>query len=96
MDSSISSHLFRVFSRLREFFGEHLSVLSADSQIYCAKLLIQIAIASRIAAITNTCLLYTLHICKLAEMKRNIWAEIVVLVAGDKDKKETRYILNRF
>ncbi|MCP9260182.1 hypothetical protein DINM_003359 [Dirofilaria immitis] len=32
-----------IFSRLREFFGEHLCVLNVDSQIYCTKLLIQIA-----------------------------------------------------
>ncbi|EJD76202.1 integrator complex subunit 4 [Loa loa] len=78
-----------VLSRLREFFGEHLSVLSADSQFYCAKLLIQIASSSRIVTITNTCLLYALHICKSADMKQNIWDEIVTLMADDKDKKET-------
>uniref|UniRef100_A0AAF5RWR3 Integrator complex subunit 4 n=1 Tax=Wuchereria bancrofti TaxID=6293 RepID=A0AAF5RWR3_WUCBA len=78
-----------VFSRLREFFGEHLSVLSVDSQFYCAKLLIQIAKASRIVAATNTCLLYALHICKSVDMKQNIWDEIVVLMANDKDKRET-------
>ncbi|VBB26988.1 unnamed protein product [Acanthocheilonema viteae] len=78
-----------IFSRLREFFGEHLSVLSVDSQIYCAKLLIQIAIASRVVTVSNTCLLYALHICKSADTKQNIWAEIVILMAGDKDKKET-------
>nr|CTP81933.1 Bm6175, isoform b [Brugia malayi] len=78
-----------VFSRLREFFGEHLSVLSVDSRFCCAKLLIQIARASRIVAITNTCLLYALHICKSVDMKQNIWDEIVVLMANDKDKRET-------
>uniref|UniRef100_A0A0R3RTZ7 Integrator complex subunit 4 n=1 Tax=Elaeophora elaphi TaxID=1147741 RepID=A0A0R3RTZ7_9BILA len=77
-----------IFSRLREFFGEHLSVLSADSQIYCAKLLIQIAIASRIVPIVNTCLLYALHICKSADMKQNMWDEILMLLTDDKDKKE--------
>lgn len=95
-DSSVICFSFRIFSRLREFFGEHLSVLSADSQVYCAKLLIQIAAASRIAATTNTCLLYALHICKSSDMKQNIWNEIVILMADDKDKKETRYVPNEF
>ncbi|VDK63460.1 unnamed protein product, partial [Onchocerca ochengi] len=76
-----------IFLRLREFFGEHLSVLNVDSQICCAKLLIQIAITSKIMAISNTCLLYALHICKSTNMKQDIWDEIILLIA-DKDKKE--------
>ncbi|VDP16032.1 unnamed protein product [Onchocerca flexuosa] len=84
-----------IFLRLREFFGEHLSVLSVDSQIYCAKLLIQMAIISKITAISNTCLLYALHICKSTNMKQDMWDEIVFLIA-DKDKKETRYVPSGF
>ncbi|KAM3721144.1 Integrator complex subunit [Dirofilaria immitis] len=76
-----------IFSRLREFFGEHLCVLNVDSQIYCTKLLIQIATVSKIVATSNTCLLYALYICKSTDMKQNIWDEIMSLLTN-RNKKE--------
>ncbi|VDN06035.1 unnamed protein product [Thelazia callipaeda] len=75
-------------SRIREYFGDHLSVLSDDSQVQSVQLLIQIAITSKVADVSNTCLQYAHHICTNTKMKQNVWDGIVALLT-DKTKKES-------
>uniref|UniRef100_A0A183EYP5 Cyclin_C domain-containing protein n=1 Tax=Gongylonema pulchrum TaxID=637853 RepID=A0A183EYP5_9BILA len=72
---------------LREFHGEHLSVLEDSLAVECAKLLIRIATTSKTIATINMCLHYTLHICNSIDLKQDTWDEMTALLNVKRDEK---------
>ncbi|VDN17022.1 unnamed protein product [Gongylonema pulchrum] len=77
----------RSLFRLREFHGEHLSVLEDSLAVECAKLLIRIATTSKTIATINMCLHYTLHICNSIDLKQDTWDEMTALLNVKRDEK---------